>query len=57
MNNSTKLVLAGLLLLLLVAPFAAFAPLILIAVGAVLVMMVGMTIRILATGETEEREI
>ncbi|WAL62097.1 hypothetical protein [Thermocoleostomius sinensis] len=54
-NSITTIALLGLLLLLLVAPFSALAPLILIA-AVFLIARIGWTVfQILATGEERDR--
>ncbi|MBD3883637.1 hypothetical protein IFO70_17875 [Phormidium tenue FACHB-886] len=55
-NSLTKFLLLGLLLLLIVSPFAALAPLVVVLVGFVLVWMSWTFIRTLATGETDQRD-
>ncbi len=56
MNNKTKLVLLGLLLLVLVAPFAAFAPLILVVFVASMTLMGWTLMQILVTGKAGESD-
>lgn len=55
-NSLTKFLLLGLLLLLIVSPFAALAPLVVVLVGFMLVWMSWTFIRTLVTGETDQRD-
>lgn len=54
MNPLTTLLLLGFLLLLLVAPFAALAPLVLLAVVGIAGMMVWTLIRTVLTGQPND---